>query len=38
MDEHLRRLEDGLDLSAGRRKPVDLQDVFARMAGQPRGR
>jgi DNA-binding GntR family transcriptional regulator len=32
MEEHLTRLEDGLDLHAGRRQPVDLQDVFARMA------
>lgn len=38
MDEHLQRLEDSLDLSAGRRRPVDLQDVFSRMAGQPKGR
>lgn len=32
MDEHLQRLEDSLDLSAGQRKPVDLQDVFSRLA------
>ena len=32
MDEHLRRLEDSLDLSAGKRRPVDLQEVFSRMA------
>lgn len=38
MDEHLQRLEDSLDLQAGKRRPVDLQDVFARMASQPKGR
>lgn len=32
MDEHLQRLEDSLDLQAGKRRPVDLQDVFTRMA------
>lgn len=32
MAEHLQRLEDGLDLAAGKRRPVDLQDVFTRMA------
>lgn len=33
MEQHLQRLEDGLDLAAAKRRPVDLQDVFARMAG-----
>lgn len=33
MTEHLQRLEDGLDLAAAKRRPVDLQDVFARLAG-----
>lgn len=32
MEEHLQRLEDGLDLAAAKRQPVDLQDVFTRMA------
>ena len=32
MEEHLQRVEDGLDLAAGHRRPVDLQDVFSRMA------
>lgn len=36
MDEHLQRLEDSLDLSAGQRKPVDLQDVFSRLAAGKR--
>ena len=36
MEEHLQRLEDGLDLNAGKRRPVDLQDVFARLAGNAR--
>lgn len=31
MEEHLQRLEDGLDLAAAKRRPVDLQDVFTRM-------
>jgi DNA-binding GntR family transcriptional regulator len=38
MEEHLQRLEDGLDLQAGQRRPVDLQDVFARMAGSLKAR
>ncbi|MEK9969290.1 MAG: GntR family transcriptional regulator [Ferrovibrio sp.] len=38
MEDHLQRLEDGLDLNAGRRRPVDLQDVFARVAGSLKGR
>lgn len=33
MAEHLQRLEDGLNLNAGKRRPVDLQDVFTRLAG-----
>ena len=33
MEEHLRRIEDGLDLAAAHRQPVDLQDVFAKLAG-----
>ncbi|MFC3676095.1 GntR family transcriptional regulator [Ferrovibrio xuzhouensis] len=36
MEEHLQRLEDGLDLAAARRRPVDLQDVFARLATGPK--
>jgi len=32
MEEHLVRLEDGLDLAAAKRRPVDLQDVFTRLA------
>lgn len=36
MEGHLQRLEDGLDLNAGKRRPVDLQDVFARLAGGAR--
>jgi DNA-binding GntR family transcriptional regulator len=32
MEEHLQRLEDGLDLNAAKRRPVDLQDVFTRLA------
>lgn len=32
MEEHLRRIEDSLDLAAAHRPPVDLQDVFARLA------
>ena len=32
MEEHLRRIEDGLDLAAAQRQPVDLQEVFARLA------
>lgn len=31
MEEHLLRLEDGLDLAAAKRRPVDLQDVFSRI-------
>lgn len=34
MEEHLRRIEDGLDLAAARRRPVDLQDVFTRLAAK----
>jgi DNA-binding GntR family transcriptional regulator len=33
MEEHLQRVEDGLDLATGHRRPVDLQDVFSRVAG-----
>ncbi len=33
MEEHLRRIEAGLDLAAAQRQPVDLQDVFAKLAG-----
>jgi len=36
MAEHLQRLEDGLDLAAARRRPVDLQDVFTRLAAGPK--
>lgn len=36
MEEHLQRLEDGLDLAAAKRRPVDLQDVFTRMANSRR--
>ncbi|WP_341898458.1 FCD domain-containing protein [Ferrovibrio terrae] len=38
MEEHLLRLEGGLDLNAAKRRPVDLQDVFARLAGSAKGR
>lgn len=34
MEEHLQRIEDGLDLAAARRRPVDLQDVFSRLAAK----
>ena len=33
MEEHLRRIEDGLDLASAQRQPVDLPAVFARLAG-----
>lgn len=36
MEEHLQRLEDSLDLAAARRRPVDLQDVFTRLAAGPK--
>ncbi len=36
MEEHLQRLEDGLDLAAAKRRPVDLQDVFAQLAATRR--
>jgi DNA-binding GntR family transcriptional regulator len=32
MEEHLQRLEDSLDLAAAKRRPVDLQGVFAQLA------
>jgi DNA-binding GntR family transcriptional regulator len=36
MEEHLQRLEDGLDLAAAKRRPVDLQGVFAQLAATRR--
>jgi DNA-binding GntR family transcriptional regulator len=38
MREHLQRLEDGLDLAGASRRPIDLQDVFARLAGSAKAR
>ncbi|WP_298722774.1 hypothetical protein [uncultured Ferrovibrio sp.] len=34
MEEHLQRIEEGLGLAAARRRPVDLQDVFSRLAAK----
>lgn len=33
MEEHLRRIEESLDLAAAKRRPVNLSDVFTRLAG-----